>query len=46
LELPFCGWKSPKITWGRDLNWILCLAWKKWISGTPLKHLPYSPDLT
>jgi hypothetical protein len=30
---------------GRDLNWILCSAWKKWIGGTPLKHPPYSPDL-
>jgi hypothetical protein len=29
----------------RDLNWILCLAWKKWISGTQLEHPPYSPDL-
>jgi hypothetical protein len=30
---------------GRDLNWILCSAWKKWIGGTPLEHLPFSPDL-
>jgi hypothetical protein len=30
---------------GRDLNWILCSAWKKWIGGTPLEHPPYSPDL-
>jgi hypothetical protein len=29
----------------RDLNWILCSAWKKWIGGTPLEHPPYSPDL-
>jgi hypothetical protein len=30
----------------RDLNWILCSAWKKWIGGTPLEHTPYSPDHT
>jgi hypothetical protein len=30
---------------GRDLNWILCSAWKKWIGGTPLEHPPYSPNL-
>jgi hypothetical protein len=30
---------------GRDLNWILCSAWKKWIGGTPSEHPPYSPDL-
>jgi hypothetical protein len=29
----------------RDLNWILCSAWKKWIGGTPLEHSLYSPDL-
>jgi hypothetical protein len=44
-ELHFHGWKSPEIAWGRDLNWILCSAGKKWIGGTPLEHLPYSPDL-
>jgi hypothetical protein len=31
---------------GQNLNWILCSAWKKWISGTPLKHLPYSPYIS
>jgi hypothetical protein len=31
---------------GRDLNWILCPAWKKCSSGTPLEPLPYNPDLT
>jgi hypothetical protein len=30
---------------GRDLNWIMCPAWKKWIDGTPLEHPSYSPDL-
>jgi hypothetical protein len=30
---------------GRDLNWILCSAWKKWIGGTPLEHPPYNPNL-
>jgi hypothetical protein len=45
-QLPFHGWKSPEVAWGRDLNWILCSAWKKWTGGTPLEHPPYSPDLT
>jgi hypothetical protein len=30
---------------GRDMNWILCSVWKKWIGGTPSEHLPYSPDV-
>jgi hypothetical protein len=25
---------------------LLCSAWKKWISGTPLEHPPCSPDLS
>jgi hypothetical protein len=33
-----------KAIW-RDLNWILCSAWKMWIGGTPSEHPPYSPDL-
>jgi hypothetical protein len=37
---------KPRNCIGRDLNWILCMAWKKWIDGSPLEHLPYSPDLT
>jgi hypothetical protein len=45
-ERLFHGWKSPEIAWARDLNWILCSAWKKWVGGTPLEHPPYSPDLT
>jgi hypothetical protein len=45
-ELPFRGWKRPEIVWGGDLNLILCLAWKKWICGTPLEHPPYSLDPT
>jgi hypothetical protein len=44
-ELPFHGWKSTEITWEQDPNWILCLAWKKWIDGTPSEHPPYSPVL-
>jgi hypothetical protein len=44
-ELPFHGWKSPEIAWGRDLNWILSSAWKKWIGGTPSEHPTYSPYL-
>jgi hypothetical protein len=38
--------EKPRNRMGRDLNWILCSAWKKWIGGTALEHLPYSPDLT
>jgi hypothetical protein len=45
LGAPFSWWKSPEIAWGRDLNSILCSAWKKWIGGTPLEHPPYSPHL-
>jgi hypothetical protein len=45
LGAPFRGWKSPEIAWGRDLNWILCPAWKTRIGGTPLKHTPYNSDL-
>jgi hypothetical protein len=37
--------EKPRNRMGRDLNWILCPAWKKWIGGTPLEHPPYSPDL-
>jgi hypothetical protein len=45
LGAPFSWLEKPRNCTGRDLNWILCLAWKKWISETPLEHLPYSPDL-
>jgi hypothetical protein len=44
-ELHFHGWKTPRNLMGRDLNWILCSAWKMWIGGTPLEHPPYSSDL-
>jgi hypothetical protein len=37
--------EKPRNCMGRDLNLILCSTWKKWISGTPLEHPPYSPDL-
>jgi hypothetical protein len=30
---------------GARSDWILCSAWKNWISRTPLEHPPYSPDL-
>jgi hypothetical protein len=44
LELPFHGWKSPEMAWGKI--WIeLCSTWRKWIGGTPSEHLPCSPDL-
>jgi hypothetical protein len=45
LRASFSWLEKPRYHMGRDLNWILCLAWKRWISGTPLEHLPYSPDL-
>jgi hypothetical protein len=45
LRAPFSRLEKPRNLMGRDLNWILCSAWKKWLSGTPLEHLPYSPDL-
>jgi hypothetical protein len=44
-ELPLHGRKKPRNRMRRDLNWILCSAWKKWIGETPLEHPPYSPDL-
>jgi hypothetical protein len=45
LGAPFSWLEKPRNRMGRDLNWILCLAGKKWIDGSPLKHPPYSPDL-
>jgi hypothetical protein len=44
---PLFSWlEKPRNHMRRDLNWILCSAWKKWIIGTPLEHPPYSPDLS
>jgi hypothetical protein len=37
--------EKPRNRMGRDLNWSLGSAWKKWIRGTPLEHPPYGPDL-
>jgi hypothetical protein len=45
LRAPFLWLEKLRNCMGRDLNWILCSAWKKWISGTPLEHPPYSPNL-
>jgi hypothetical protein len=45
LRPHFSRLKKPRNCMGRDLNGILCSAWKKWIGGNPLEHLPYSPDL-
>jgi hypothetical protein len=45
LGAPFSRLEKPRYCMGQDLNCILCSAWRKWISGTPLEHLPYSPDL-
>jgi hypothetical protein len=41
LGAPFSWLEKPRNRMGRDLNWILCSVWKKWISGAPLEH----PDL-
>jgi hypothetical protein len=46
LGAPFSWLEKPRNRMGRDLNWILCSAWKKWIGGTPLEHPPCSPDLS
>jgi hypothetical protein len=45
LGAPYSWLEKPRNRMGRDLNWILCSAWKKWIGGTPSEHPPYSPDL-
>jgi hypothetical protein len=45
LGAPFSWFEKPRNRMGRDLNWILCSAWKKWIGGTPLEHPPYSSHL-
>jgi hypothetical protein len=45
LRAPFSWLLNVRSHMGRDLNWIVCLAWKEWIGGTPLEHLPCSPDL-
>jgi hypothetical protein len=42
LRSPFSWLEKPRNLMGWDLNLILCLAWKKWINGTLLEHLPYS----
>jgi hypothetical protein len=46
LGAPF-SWleKAQKSHGGRDLNWVLCSAWEKWIGGTPSEHPLYSPDI-
>jgi hypothetical protein len=41
LGAPFSWLEKPRKCRGRDLNWILCSAWIKWIGRTPLEHLPY-----
>jgi hypothetical protein len=41
LGAPFSWLEKPRNHMRQDLNWILCSAWKKWISGTPLEHPPY-----
>jgi hypothetical protein len=44
LGAPFSWLEKPRKRMGRDLNWILCSAWKKWIGGTPSEHPLYSSD--
>jgi hypothetical protein len=41
----FSWLEKPRNRMERDLNWILCSAWKKWICGIPSEHPPYSLDL-
>jgi hypothetical protein len=38
--------EKPRNCMGARYELILCSSWKKWISGIPLEHLPYSPDFT
>jgi hypothetical protein len=45
LGAPFSWLEKPRNRMGRDLNWIVCSVWKKWIGGTPLEHSTYSLDL-
>jgi hypothetical protein len=45
LGANFSWLENPRNRMGRDLNWILCSAWEKWIGGTPLEHPPSSLDL-
>jgi hypothetical protein len=45
LVAPFSLLEKHRNRMGRDLNWILCSVWKKWIGGTPLEHPSYSSDL-
>jgi hypothetical protein len=37
LRAPFSWLEKPRYHMGQDLNGIPCLAWKKWINGTPLE---------
>jgi hypothetical protein len=46
LGAPFSWLEKTRNRMGRDLNWIVCLAWKKWTGGILLKHPPYTSDLT
>jgi hypothetical protein len=46
FRVPFSWLEKPRNCMERDLNWVLRLAWKKWIGGTILEHPPYSLDLT
>jgi hypothetical protein len=46
IGAPFSWLEKPRNRLRRDLNWILCSAWKNWIDGTPLEHPPCNPDLT
>jgi hypothetical protein len=39
----FLWLEKPSNRMGRDLNRILCSAWKNWIGGSPLEHPSYGP---
>jgi hypothetical protein len=46
LGAPILWLKKPRNRVGRDLYWIVCSGWKKWIGGTPLEHPPCSLDVS
>jgi hypothetical protein len=38
LRVPFLWLEKPRNRMGWVLNWMLCLAWKKWIGRAALEH--------
>jgi hypothetical protein len=45
LGAHFSWLEKPRNRMGRDLNWILCSGWKKWIGGSPLDSFRMSSKL-